>query len=418
MAKRASKISHIDATADGFYLSHGLHHIHACEDPIMSGTYRASILAALAAAALALLLTVAAPASAAAPKKPKGQPRITVSQITDPPATAVQVGDTVEMRVTVRNRGRKAARSGVKLIVPESKGAFKGRQLALEPRQRFPARSKRRFDLSFVVPESLTPTGDSPDASYELAACVRHFGKGSDFRCKTAKRPLTVEIPPLPPNFKPGARTAGDTLFPQIGNTGYDAGHYALDLDYDPATNRFQQGTKATMTATSTQDLGQFSLDFQRLTVSKVTVDGADAPLPARRREAEARRRDAAGQAGRHTARGHPRGRRVHGRRPLPRRALRDHRSGRLQRGLGPRLRRPADAAHLRRRLVVNEPIGAAGWFPNNNVPTDKATYRTAITAPNTHTALGIGELSSKQILPGGEDEVDLERGRARWPAT
>jgi aminopeptidase N len=38
--------------------------------------------------------------------------------------------------------------------------------------------------------------------------------------------------------------------------------------------------------------------------------------------------------------------------------------------------------------FVVNEPNGAQGWFPNNNV--------TKITAPTTHVAIGIGELDSR----------------------
>src|SRR6185503_12150515 len=45
---------------------------------------------------------------------------------------------------------------------------------------------------------------------------------------------------------------------------------------------------------------------------------------------------------------------------------------------------------------VVNEPMGAMGWFPNNNTPSDKATYDIHITVPGTHTALGNGELASK----------------------
>ena len=32
--------------------------------------------------------------------------------------------------------------------------------------------------------------------------------------------------------FTPGARSLGDSLFPTIGNGGYDVRHYDLDLDY------------------------------------------------------------------------------------------------------------------------------------------------------------------------------------------
>ena len=36
-----------------------------------------------------------------------------------------------------------------------------------------------------------------------------------------------------------GSRSLGDPLLPQLGNGGYDARHYRIELDYDPATNRF-----------------------------------------------------------------------------------------------------------------------------------------------------------------------------------
>ena len=40
--------------------------------------------------------------------------------------------------------------------------------------------------------------------------------------------------------FTRGARSLGDPLFPQIGNGGYDAAHYTIELDYDPVDNRLQ----------------------------------------------------------------------------------------------------------------------------------------------------------------------------------
>jgi aminopeptidase N len=51
--------------------------------------------------------------------------------------------------------------------------------------------------------------------------------------------------------------------------------------------------------------------------------------------------------------------------------------------------------------FVVNEPIGAQGWFPSNNFPTDKATFETRITVPDGHEAAGIGELVSNETTAG-----------------
>jgi hypothetical protein len=52
--------------------------------------------------------------------------------------------------------------------------------------------------------------------------------------------------------------------------------------------------------------------------------------------------------------------------------------------------------------FVVNEPIGAQSWFPSNNYPTDKATFKTSITVPSTHVAFGAGELA-KQTEDGDD---------------
>ena len=51
-----------------------------------------------------------------------------------------------------------------------------------------------------------------------------------------------------------GARTLGDPLLPQLGNGGYDVGHYRIELDYDPVANGFNSATttiRATADASS-----------------------------------------------------------------------------------------------------------------------------------------------------------------------
>jgi hypothetical protein len=71
-----------------------------------------------------------------------------------------------------------------------------------------------------------------------------------------------------------GDRSLGDPLLPQLGNGGYDVGHYRIDLDYDPAANRFVSA-RTMITAAASEKLEEFSLDFQDdLEVTGVTVDG------------------------------------------------------------------------------------------------------------------------------------------------
>ena len=103
-----------------------------------------------------------------------------------------------------------------------------------------------------------------------------------------------------------GARSLGDPLFPQIGNGGYDARRYTIELDYDPATNIFNSA-RTTMVARATQNLSSFSMDFQDLEVSRVSVNGRDARF--RQREATPDLSDdpdvdAADEADRQAARG------------------------------------------------------------------------------------------------------------------
>lgn len=51
----------------------------------------------------------------------------------------------------------------------------------------------------------------------------------------------------------PGSDGIGDPYFPQLGNGGFDATHYDLNVAYDPATDRLDGVT--TVTARATQNL-------------------------------------------------------------------------------------------------------------------------------------------------------------------
>jgi hypothetical protein len=72
--------------------------------------------------------------------------------------------------------------------------------------------------------------------------------------------------------FAPGSIGLGDPYFPFAGNGGYDVGHYALTLSYDPTTKVLDG--RALITARATQDLSRFDLDLRGFTVSGITVGG------------------------------------------------------------------------------------------------------------------------------------------------
>ncbi len=182
--------------------------------------------------------------------------------------------------------------------------------------------------------------------------------------------------------FTPGAQTLGDRLLPTIGNGGYDVQHYDLTINNDPAANTMV--SSADITIRATQNLSEFSLDLHRsLNVTGVTIDGVAATLT---------RPEGADKVVVTPAAGIVNNRVFH--------AVVAY-SGTPVEVIDPDGSAegwsPIFTSGVRTgAFVVNEPIGAMGWFPSNNHPIDKATYDFHLTVPDTHTALGNGELVSK----------------------
>lgn len=84
-------------------------------------------------------------------------------------------------------------------------------------------------------------------------------------------------------SYSPGAEGIGDPYYPQLGNGGYDALHYTLELSIDPKNNTLSGD--CTIEAQATQPLSAFNLDFSGLTIEKVTINGKAAKY--RREEGE-----------------------------------------------------------------------------------------------------------------------------------
>lgn len=172
----------------------------------------------------------------------------------------------------------------------------------------------------------------------------------------------------------PGGSGVRDPYFPRAGNGGYDVGHYALTLDYTPATRRLT-GT-AVITARATRDLSAFDLDLAGLDVESVTVEGRKARWNRTGQELTVRPHDdlSSGETFRTTVRysGTPR-------------TLTDPDGS--EEGWLP----TADGA-----LALGEPVGSMAWFPGNDHPSDKATYDIAVTVPKGLQAVSNGELTGR----------------------
>ncbi|MFG3173199.1 M1 family metallopeptidase [Streptomyces sp. NPDC048200] len=173
----------------------------------------------------------------------------------------------------------------------------------------------------------------------------------------------------------PGADGIGDTYFPQLGNGGFDARHYALDVAYDPATDRLDGRT--TLTARATQNLSSFDLDLQKLDVTKVEVNGRRAHFTR------------SGDEIRVT----PRGPLAKGRTftvTVTYGGVPEALSGPIVFGSDYGWMKTADGV-----FVACEPNAASTWFPSSDHPSDKATYDIRITAPKGLTGVSNGRLVS-----------------------
>ncbi|MFJ9151314.1 M1 family metallopeptidase [Streptomyces sp. NPDC102270] len=177
------------------------------------------------------------------------------------------------------------------------------------------------------------------------------------------------------PGPKPGAPGIGDPYFPNLGNGGFDALHYTLDVAYNPDTDRLDGRT--TLTARATQNLSSFDLDLQKLQVTRVEVDG--------RRARFTRDGDEI--------------------RISPRQSLRKGRDftvavtyGGIPEPLNGPIVFGSDYGWMKTPdgvFVACEPNAASTWFPSSDHPADKATYDIRIRTPKGLTAVSNGRLVS-----------------------
>lgn len=72
-----------------------------------------------------------------------------------------------------------------------------------------------------------------------------------------------------------GGAGLGDSLYPNLGNSGYDVESYSIEMSFDPVSQLLSAAT--TITATATADLDLFSLDFFGMSVTEVAVNGLQA---------------------------------------------------------------------------------------------------------------------------------------------
>jgi aminopeptidase N len=218
--------------------------------------------------------------------------------------------------------------------------------------------------------------------------------------CLPAQPPTPTPTPPIPPTPAPiGAPPAteernpsptpaaqpqptalpaasdglGDPFYPQLGNGGYDAQHYTLDLSVDMRSGAIS-GT-VTLAARATADLPAYNLDFQGLTVREVAVDGQPATFSRTDHELTIAPAAAITSGATFTT--------TVGYDGVPN-VVRDRAIPIL---LG--WNRYDGGVY-----VASEPSGAASWYPVNDHPRDKATYTFRVTVAKPYVVAANGLLA------------------------
>jgi len=188
--------------------------------------------------------------------------------------------------------------------------------------------------------------------------------------------PVATVVPAAAATAVAGGHSAGDSLFPPIGNTGYDVRHYAIALAY-AADGSIRATT--TIEATAKRRLSSFSLDLEGLTVDRVRVGGRDAPYT--RSGAKLVVTPAKGARGRFTV------------------VVRYH--GKPVTHIDPDGAKDGWVPSKTGATALSEPVGAQTWFPNNNTPRDKAAFDVALTVPKKLAAASNGVLKSRRTADG-----------------
>lgn len=248
-----------------------------------------------------------------------------------------------------------------------------------------------------ITPTAPATTPESPDAPDTTTAELETPKPGADALDTTTAEPETPKPGAPEPDTGTAAPTTtttttttvppteaeglGDSFYPFLGNGGYDALHYEIDLDVDPAANTISALTS--ISAEATEDLEAFNLDLSGLEVHSVTVDGAQAEF--RRSGHELTVQPAS---------------------PLTAGSEFEvdvHYSGSPELVADPGVPFTKMGWFNRDGVIytLGEPSGSMTWFPSNNHPTDKATYEIEIIVPEGVTAASNGLLVDETTTGG-----------------
>lgn len=228
-------------------------------------------------------------------------------------------------------------------------------------------------------------------------------------------RAAQVQATPITASCTAGSSGIGDAYFPLMGNSGYDAQHYELDLDLDVPNAAINAGV-ATIDALALVDLCAFNLDFRGLDIARIAVDGVPATFSRRDAELTVQPASPIPAGARFTTEvtyhGRPEGQDAPTLASLVAMVL----TGFL--GLGDQGKSSDDAAQYGSGwwygndaiFIAGEPLGAESWYPSNGHPSDKATYTLRLTIPEPYGVVANGTLQETTTSERGTTTVWTSR--------
>ncbi|WP_405413052.1 M1 family metallopeptidase [Streptomyces decoyicus] len=165
-----------------------------------------------------------------------------------------------------------------------------------------------------------------------------------------------------------------DPYFPDHGDTRYRVHRYELDLDYRPVSNRLSGSARLSALA-GPAPLADIALDLAAFRIQRVLLDSRTVRYTHRAGKLRIRPAEALAPGTAFTVEVRYTGN------PKPVRSPWG--------GLG--WEELTDGA-----LVASQPVGAPSWYPCNDRPADKASYRVSITAPSPYTVVAGGRLLTR----------------------
>ncbi|TCO46707.1 M1 family metallopeptidase [Actinocrispum wychmicini] len=165
-----------------------------------------------------------------------------------------------------------------------------------------------------------------------------------------------------------------DPYLPDHGDPGYHTEHYDLELDYRIAAGRLSG--RATVTAVARTALSRFTLDLGAFRVARVQLNGRPVRFAHRGHRLTVFGKVAAGRSFTVDVRyvGNPE--------PIRTREWGEVGWDQLSDGV----------------LVASQPVGAPSWFPCNDHPSDKATYRISVTTASPYHVVANGNLIDGRV--------------------